>query len=314
MVMSVAFIEQLQHAYPAAQISVIAKKGIHELLPYFPSLRHRFIFSKAEHKGLSGLWRFGRSIQKAEKFDLFFCLPDSFSSALMGFATGAKKRIGFTKELRNFLLTNAYSKPKNLHRVDEYVALLECYRKEKASPITVRLHHSFARKEHIVVNINSEATSRRLTVSKAVEEIDLLRKNTAATIYLIGAPKERDFVSQVFSKLHTQVNIVNAAGSTPLPQLVELLASACLMLTTDSGPAHLANALGTHTVVLFGAGNESNTAPYNKELHTVIRLGKLPCEPCLKNKCVLYEVPQCLQQLSTDFIIDKTLQQLHKNG
>ncbi len=76
------------------------------------------------------------------------------------------------------------------------------------------------------------------------------------------------------------------------------------MLTTDSGPAHVANALGTPAIVLFGAGNENNTAPYNNN-KKIIRLNKLSCEPCLKNRCKLYEVPQCLQQLDTGFIISQ---------
>jgi ADP-heptose:LPS heptosyltransferase len=310
MVMSVAFVQQLQQVYPGAEISVIAKKGIHGLLPYFPAATHQFIFSKEESKGFTGLLQFGKKIRHTENFDLFFCLPDSFSSALMGYATRARRRVGFKKELRNFLLTNAYSKPKNLHRVEEYLSLLEQYTQQKAVAPQVVLHHSFQKSDHIAVNINSEASSRRLTVPKAIEEISLLRKITKEKIVLIGGPKEKDFVDEVFSRLEDKGNIENVAGKTNLSQLVELLASAKVMLTTDSGPAHLANALGTHTVVLFGAGNEANTAPYNKSLRTVIRLGQLTCEPCLKNVCTLYEVPQCLQQLNTEMIIAKVVQQL----
>ena len=86
------------------------------------------------------------------------------------------------------------------------------------------------------------------------------------------------------------------------------------MLTTDSGPAHLANALGTHTVVLFGAGDENNTAPYNHEYRTIIRLGKLDCEPCRKNVCIRYGTPQCLEQLDTHMIIQTTQLQLNGQG
>ena len=84
------------------------------------------------------------------------------------------------------------------------------------------------------------------------------------------------------------------------------------MLSTDSGPAHLANALGTHTVVLFGAGNEKNTAPYNKEKRSILRLGQLSCEPCEKNVCVRFGTPQCLEQLSSVRIIDTVLTELKK--
>ena len=95
--MSVAFVHELQQLYPDSRISVIAKKGIHDILTYFPALEHQFIFSKEEYKGFAGLLRFGRMIKQKQRFDLFFSLPDSFSSALIGFTSGAKKRVGYKK-------------------------------------------------------------------------------------------------------------------------------------------------------------------------------------------------------------------------
>jgi lipopolysaccharide heptosyltransferase II len=311
MVMSVGFMDQLPRFFPGAEVSVIAKKGIDELLPYFPQIKHQFIFSKEEYKGFSGLWRFGKKILGQEKFDLFFCLPDSFSSAFMAYTTGAKKRIGYKKELREMLLTNTYSKPKNIHRVEEYVRLLELYTKSPATPTQVQLQHSFTKQDHLVVNINSEATSRRLTVNKAVDLLTHLRKSVDSKIILIGGPKEKEFVESVLGLLNDRDNIQSVAGKTSLPQLVEVLASARVMLSTDSGPAHLANALGTHTVVLFGAGNENNTAPYNKASRTIIRLGKLSCEPCQKNVCMQFSTPQCLELLEVNDIVANVIQQLN---
>ena len=310
MVMSVAFIEQLPHFFPGAEVSVIAKKGIHELLQYFPATKHQFIFSKDEYKGFGGLWKFGREINATEKFDLFFCLPDSFSSAFMGYATGVKKRIGYKKELREILLTNTYNKPKNIHRVEEYIKQLEFFTGQSASAINVQLHHSILKQDHVVVNINSEASSRRLTVTKAIEIINRLRQSVDHKIILIGGPKEKIFVEEVLNQLPDKNNIESVAGKTSLSRLIEVLASAKLVLTTDSGPAHLANALGTQTIALFGAGNENNTAPYNKEKLNVIRLGKLSCEPCQKNTCVQFSTPQCLELLETNIIIKKILEQL----
>jgi heptosyltransferase II len=314
MVMAVGFINQLPLVFPGVEVSVIAKKGIHELLPYFPPLQHQFIFNKADYKGAGGAWGFGRKIGASEKFDLFFCLPDSLSSAIMGMATGSKKRIGFKKEIRNLLLTHRYAKPAEKHRVEEYMALLENLSKQKLAAPQVWLQHSFPKQDYIVVNINSEASSRRLTVSKAVEVISALRQAVQEKIVLIGAPKEKPFIDEVYSKLPVTNDIESVAGKTTLPQLVQLLASAQLLLTTDSGPAHLANALKTHTVVLFGAGNEANTAPYNKEFRTIIRLGALSCEPCLKNVCVRYETPQCLERLNTQLLISQAVAHLKQTS
>lgn len=304
MVMSVGFVNQLPLFFPGAEISVIAKKGIHELLSFFPQTKHQFVFSKEDYKGIKGLVKFGRQIKQRENFDLFFCLPDSFSSAIMGAAIGADKRIGYKNELRQILLTDAFSKPEGLHRADEYVRLVELFAVKTIGPANVSLHHRFEKQDHIIVNINSEASSRRLTIAKAVEILNLLRSSIEQKIILIGAPKEKEFVDAVLKQLDNSSGIESLAGKTSLLQLAEVLASAKLMLTTDSGPAHLANALGTHTIVLFGAGKETNTAPYNKDSRSIIRLGQLSCEPCEKNVCVRYGIPQCLERLDSNRIIE----------
>ncbi|HEY0039879.1 MAG TPA: glycosyltransferase family 9 protein [Flavisolibacter sp.] len=313
MVMSVGVIHQLPHFFTGAEVSVIAKKGIHELLDFFPSVKHKFVFNRDEYDGVRGLWKFGREIRRTEKFDLFISLPDSFSSALMGYATGTKKRIGYKKEGRNLLLTNAYDKPRRIHRVDEYVQLLEAYTGKERSAVNVSLKHSFAKKENIVVNINSEASSRRLTPAKAIEIISAVRNQEKANIILIGGQKEKAFVDEVLQQLPVKQGIESVAGKTSLKGLVELLASAKLLLSTDSGPAHLANALGTETIVLFGAGNENNTAPYGKDKLAVIRLGKLSCEPCTKNVCIQFGTPQCLELLETGAILSLLKQKITTN-
>jgi ADP-heptose:LPS heptosyltransferase len=118
-----------------------------------------------------------------------------------------------------------------------------------------------------------------------------------AEFICIGTAKEKEHVDAILQKLGKQPAVINKAGSTrSLTELVDLIASGSVMLTTDSGPAHIGNALGVPVVVLFGAGNENNTAPYNKKNLTVLRLGQLPCEPCVKNTCI-YGLPKCLEQL-----------------
>jgi ADP-heptose:LPS heptosyltransferase len=313
MVMSVGFMNQLPLFFPGSEISVIAKKGIHELLPFFPETRHRFIFSKDEYKGMGGLLSFGKMIRKTDRFDLFFCLPNSFSSALMGIATGAHRRIGYRHELRSVLLTHAYDRPADLHRAEEYTRLLQLFTKEEAKPVQVSLKSPGPAAGHVVVNINSEASSRRLTTDKAIALIDSLRAEISQPIVLVGALKEAPFVESVINGLANKEGVSSAAGKTSLTALVQLLGTAKAMLTTDSGPAHLANALGTPTVVLFGAGRESHTAPYDPLARKVIRLGELSCEPCEKNVCVRFGIPQCLERLSIPMIVSTT-KQILDNG
>ncbi len=304
LVMSTAFINAVKQTYPGAQIDLITKKGIDVLLDHFPAHGKRYIFSKDKYPGLKGAWKFGKEISTNEKYDLFFCLPDSISSAVMAKATGAAKRIGYKKELRSFFLTHSYRKKQNLHRVEEYVDLLTQFSHSTISHPVVELKNEQQQKNNsIIININSEASSRRLPEEKAISIIDTVRKNTDAEIILIGAEKEKAFVEKVFQSLPDRSNIKNIAGTTNLTQLMEVMSSSRCMLTTDSGPAHVANALGTNTLVLFGAGNENNTSPYNKLHCKTIRLGQLSCEPCLNNTCKKYGVPECLLRLDENMIV-----------
>jgi heptosyltransferase-2 len=307
MVMSAGFIEQLKVIYPTAEISVIAKKGIHTLLKFFPQINNEYIFSKEDYPGLTGAYSFGKLIAKQKSYDLFFCLPDSLSSAVMAFATGAKMRIGYAKDLRFLILTNTYKKNKNLHRVKQYAALLSLYNKRDVDITSISLQIKSVPQNHIIVNINSEAPSRRLPKEKAISILNVLKENTALNIMLIGSPAEKIFVDEVFSSLKNPTGIYNMAGKTTLTELAELIGTAKLMLTSDSGPAHLSNAMGVATIVLFGAGNEINTAPYNKTNLSIIRLGELSCEPCEKNICVRFGIPKCLLLLNEKRIINEVV-------
>lgn len=303
MVMSTAFVLAVKEHFPNAAIDLIAKKGIDFLLDYFPQHEQRFIFSKEENKGLGGAYRFGKMIGVQKKYSLFFCLPDSFSSAVMGQAIGAKERVGHIKELRSLFLTNAFTKKKNVHRVEEYIDLLQQFIKTEIEIPPVQLLLPLAeKKKSLIININSEAESRRLPKEKAISIISSIRNKINHEIILIGSNKEAAFVDEVFTALPEKINITNMAGKTNLKEMVELLNSCAVMLTTDSGPAHVANALGVHTIVLFGAGNENNTAPYNKHNRSIVRLGLLACEPCVNNTCKLYGVPECLLQLDENLI------------
>ena len=303
MVMSTAFVQAVKDHFPNATIDLVAKKGIDFLLDHFPVHGQRFIFCKEEYKGLGGARKFGKMISAQKKYDIFFCLPDSFSSAIMGYATAARERVGFKKELRSVFLTHAYQKKKNIHRVEEYIDLLQQFIKKEIIIPPVKLQLAATEKKKLlVININSEAVSRRLPKEKAISIITAVRHKINNEIILVGSLKEAPFVDTVFNALTDKNNITNMAGKTNLTGLVNLFGNCTAVLTTDSGPAHVANALGTHTVVLFGAGNEDNTAPYNKNKRTIIRLGQLPCEPCVSNTCKVYGVPQCLVRLDENLI------------
>lgn len=306
-VMASAFVAAVKELYPDAVVDVIVKSELAGIAPLIPGINTIHHFSKNEFKGLPGAYRFGKAL-RTEKYDIFFNLPSSISSSTMAWASGAKKRIGFAKEGGLFLLTNAYKAPKGMHRVDEYLSLLEQFSRRKILNRTVKLaidHTAAVNKKRVIVNFNSEAASRRMPLDKGRHLIGLLTSTfTDSTFTFIGSAKETVFVSQLIIGSENADRLENFAGKTDLKGLCGLIADSAVVLTTDSGPAHLANGLGKPVVVLFGAGNETNTAPYNKQDMNVLRYGNLECEPCVRNTCELYGIPKCMQLLDELQIIN----------
>jgi ADP-heptose:LPS heptosyltransferase len=95
---------------------------------------------------------------------------------------------------------------------------------------------------------------------------------------------------------------VNLAGRTTLPELAWLLARMDAFVSVDSGPAHLANAVGTMTVALFGAGDETITGPWNAARLRVLRADGVPCRMCRRNDCRL-GAPVCLEDIPIEAIV-----------
>ncbi len=303
-VMATALLQQLALQHPQATIDVICKKQLGYLKEHLPINGHVFLFDKAECKGMRGAYRFATK-NIVNRYDAYFCLPVSASSLAMSLGIKATAKIGFKHGLSGLVYTVAVKKPTAVHRVKEYLSLLNA--NADAKPVLVPPTPTDTA-PYGVVNINSEASSRRLPVHKAVSIINQLQKQNSIPLKLIGSDAEKNFVTAVYDQLAQKQFVENLAGKTSLPTLIRLLAQARFVLSTDSGPAHVANALHTKVVVLFGAGNEFNTAPYDKSFVRTLRLGKLNCEPCTKNKCPLYDEPKCLTMLDETAIAQAVLQ------
>ncbi|TSJ40328.1 glycosyltransferase family 9 protein [Mucilaginibacter corticis] len=297
-VMSTAFIEAVKQTYPIAQVDVIIKKELSAIASLIPGLTRIHSFSKDEYKGLGGVYRYGKTL-RSEKYDLFFTLPDSLSSAVMGKATGAKQRVGFSKEGGFFMLTKVCKRPANAHRVDEYLSILEQLTEMPVTGRKVSLTVTEVKPNGLIlINFNSEAASRRMPLEKGRALLNLLTGLFSDNKFgLLGGPKDSVFIEQILAGVNNAARIENYAGKTTLLTLTNLMAGAKVLLTTDSGPAHLANSVGLPVIALFGAGNEHNTAPYNKEKLNVLRASQLDCEPCVRNECKLYGVPKCMELL-----------------
>lgn len=256
--------------------------------------------------------KFGRKIGASGPFERFYCLPDSFSAALMGAFTRSEIRVGYRGQMRSMLLTHNRPKVQGLHRVEEYGALLGGAGNVEVGQLSTSLEVGRewikgapalpVGKRRIVINVNSEASSRRMSVDKWADVGRALIARLDCRLLLVGAPSETVNTGRLAERIGDKARVVDLAGRTSLPQLAAVLKSADLVVSTDSGSAHLANAVGTPTIVLFGAGDERNTAPHEKANLAVIRVPDLACAPCVSNVCRLGD-QRCLERIEAEAVV-----------
>ncbi|MCP4105851.1 MAG: lipopolysaccharide heptosyltransferase II [Desulfobacteraceae bacterium] len=126
---------------------------------------------------------------------------------------------------------------------------------------------------------------------------DKLAEKYNARIVLTGGPEDRPVIQDIISRMKTHA--VNLAGETTLKMLAALFEKTNFVVTTDTGPMHLAAAVGTPVVALFGPTAPWRTGPFGNN-HQVIRAG-LECSPCFKRQC---STTECMEQISVQNVME----------
>jgi ADP-heptose:LPS heptosyltransferase len=128
----------------------------------------------------------------------------------------------------------------------------------------------------------------------------------AGRILLLGTSGQQDILRPFVEKLPT--GLVGLVGRTTIRELAAILRRVQLLLANDSAPLHLAAAMGTPVVGLFGPTNAVRARPYG-EGHRVLRV-ELSCSPCEKNVCANRNQYECLTALSVDDVVRAAQEQV----
>jgi len=131
----------------------------------------------------------------------------------------------------------------------------------------------------------------------------LARQFTDARFAILGAKEDRPR-GELIAEAEPQ-RCLNLCGRTSLPEMVEWLRLCRLLVTNDTGPMHIAAALGTPLVALFGPTEPRRTGPYGHS-DSVLRLD-LPCSPCLKSCCTWEKPLECLKAISPAAVFQHVL-------
>ena len=132
---------------------------------------------------------------------------------------------------------------------------------------------------------------------KFAELCDRIRQELGLRVILTGGAAGP--LDRIRARMKTEA--VNLGGRTTLRELACLYRQAALVITTDSGPMHLAAAVGTPVVALFGPTDPLRTGPYGPG-HRVIRRG-LACMPCFQKRC---ETKQCMREIDVEEVLTAT--------
>ena len=307
-IMAAYVLRAIKEKFPQAQLDVIMADltlGLAEMIPWIDEIHQ---FSKKEFPGPLGNYRYGRMIAKKHRYDLFICLPFSFSSAMAGYFTKSKIRTGFSTEHRGFLFTKPVEHIPGLHVVEEYNYIFEQYIKEKTDFRPLKLKPpknkllEYDKFKFMVFNITSGPESRLIPIKKAIELLQLFLDQFPFNVIIPGAPNEVSRIRKVTNEFLGNDRVIDLSGKSSLLEAAFLFSKAEIMVTTDSGNAHIANAVGTPTVVLFGAGDISWSQPYDKVICRNLINSSLPCISCKKEYCKLGD-NRCLSTIENSVIL-----------
>ncbi len=305
-------IRAIRKNYPHATIVCLVPPRGEAVLEDNPNLDRLIVYP--ESRGLSGWIGFWPLVflLRSERFDAAFLFHPSGTRAMAAWLAGVKQRIGFKTKKGNCWLTRAVEMPSkdSTHKAAVYLRLVEAAGlktdgfscdagiRDADEQAVDRLYQQIGlRSDRPAVAIHPAANwkLKRWPAESFARLADRLAREKQAQIVFIGTKNELPLVEQVRSRMQHQAFV--AAGKTSFKELGALLKRMNLLITNDSGPMHLAAAVGTPLVGLFGPTLPSLSGPPSdprfKTLH-----GSIGCPvPCYQLNC---PANLCMEQISPD--------------
>jgi lipopolysaccharide heptosyltransferase II len=231
------------------------------------------------------------------RFDLAVVLhPNSVRSALIPWLAGIPERIGTRINGRGIFLTRSVNDRDDIHEVKRYLRVLELIGIDNPDPklefwhtmkdrrtVERILMESGISNADILIGVNPGTTweTKHWELERFARVIDALLKKYKARVVLTGSPAEKPLGDSIQEL--TSAEFVNLVGKTDLRQLGALIEQMSFYITCDSGPMHVAAAVNTPTIALFGPTSPIRHAPYGTG-HVVIQK-QIECSPCYKRTC-----------------------------
>ncbi|HST52293.1 MAG TPA: lipopolysaccharide heptosyltransferase II [Pyrinomonadaceae bacterium] len=331
--MTVPALRELRRVLPGAHLTLATRawaEGIFQGADFLDD-----IIAVEETKGTArSVWREARA-WRARRFDLAVLFPNAFAPALVAALARVPARVGYATQGRCALLTHSLPVPdwRGLrHEVFYYlniVAGLErllggatpsesrepraeiavSNRRREAARLFLRERGARAGRPLVVLcpgSTNSRA--KRWPAERFAALADALVENFGVEVALVGAREESRVSEEVARRMRARPLVLT--GETELDQTVALLSVADLLVTNDTGPAHVAAAVGCPVVVIFGPTNPTTTRPFST-LAAVVREPP-DCAPCMLRDCPIDH--RCMTAITVETVFGQATAALEARG
>ena len=320
MVLLTPALKALKIAYPQSYLTLLIRPLVADLMATHPYTDEVMVDGKG--RGLNRLPSFYKSVSEIRRSDFNLAVvlhPTSFRNALIPFLAGIPERIGSNVSGRGILLTQTCTDRTDLHEVQRYLRVLELIAiheqnaklefwhtdadRHVARQIFAR--HGISPKEYLIgVNLGTTWRTKRWSLENFAEVITQVQKRFDARILLTGSTAEIP-LGEALAQI-VKVETINLIGQTTLMQIGALIESCDLYLTCDSGPMHIAAAVGTPTIALFGPTSPIRHGPHGDNHEAIEK--PVECRPCYKRKCMRKDQPHlCMTEIDPNEVVAQIL-------
>ena len=329
-VMTVPALRALRRVLPNARITLVLRPGVRGLFADADFVDELLVYDRRNIFSAFGQVR----EWKKRNFDLALLFQNAFEAALIPFLARVPLRLGYATESRQALLSHPLALPdwrSSRHEVFYYLYLVTALEQllygtsnicEADPDASLNLRESRIQEARQLLQANGLSTDRRI-VAICPGSINSRAKRWSADsfakladrlldegrqIVLVGSKSEEDVSREV--TLRMSRNPVVLTGKTTIDQLTSILAVVDLVVTNDTGPAHIAAALGRPTLVIFGPTNPLTTRPFSGQAE--ILRHPPDCAPCMLRDCPIDH--RCMTAITVEEVLERSQAKLKQSS
>lgn len=311
-IFSTPFIRAVKKNYPESFLACLVVPRCVEILKNNIYLDKIILNDeKFTHKGFKGKIKLALELRKY-KFDTVYLLHRSLTRTLICVFAGIKQRAGYYTKKRGFLLTSPVKKPeKDMHRAETFLYIasylgLKTYGVDYDFFIsdvvlckTKQMLDKMGLKRYAVINPGGNWLPKRWPYYKFASLADKITQKYKIPVIITGAEKDIELAFKIDKLMKTRAYIF--AGKTNLEQLGALFKLSEVVISSDSGPLHIARAVGASVVGLYGPTSPDITGFIGKGKYKTVSSSLEGCKiPCYDKNCRDYK---CMESIKTDEVL-----------